>query len=142
MSAHIFHKLGKSEFLRKDARCILLKDGWDKNVQKDGAVTLSDIPKEARTWRCRGGFRSLGVAMTNKEDYVRNQGIATSLFELVRLDDDCVAVGIFIRGRTDDKSRLVAVMSDCVGLPLTPNGGDILVRMSGKDAIFLKEREV
>jgi hypothetical protein len=133
--ANALYDLGREAFLSGDIT-------WDgdaiKTVLVDSALYtanlatdqyLSDIPVGART--------ATSANLTTK---TVTAGVADAddvTYSAVPIDDPQEYVAIYQDTGVASTSRLIALIDTATGLPVTPNGGDIIVQWSsGADKIF------
>lgn len=133
--ANALYDLGREAFLSGDIT-------WDgdalKTVLVDSALYtanlatdqyLSDIPAGART--------ATSVNLTTKTVAAGVADADDVTYSSVPVDDPQEYVVIYQDTGTASTSRLIALIDTATGLPVTPNGGDIIVQWSnGADKIF------
>lgn len=133
--ANALYDLGREAFLSGDIT-------WDgdaiKTVLVDSALYtpnlatdqfLSDVPASART------ATSTDLISKTVAAGVADAGDVT--YSAVPIDDPQEYVVIYQDTTIATTSRLIALIDTATGLPVTPNGGDIIVQWSnGADKIF------
>ena len=125
---------GREGFLGKvigwdtdDIRCILV-DVADYTVNLATHDNLNDIPAAARV--------AVSVALTGKTITDGVADAADVTFPSVT-GDPCEALVIYQHTGNEATSRLIAYIDTATGLPVSPNGNDVIVRWdSGANRIF------
>tara|TARA_R110000803_G_scaffold209053_1_gene278232 strand:- start:254 stop:664 length:411 start_codon:yes stop_codon:yes gene_type:complete len=133
--ANALYDLGREAFLSGDIT-------WDgdaiKTILVDSALYtpnlatdqfLSDVPAGSRT------ATSSDLVSKTVTAGVADAGDVT--YSAVPIDDPQEYVVIYQDTTVEGTSRLIALIDTATGLPVTPNGGDIIVQWSsGADKIF------
>ena len=133
--ANALYDLGREAFLSGDIT-------WDgdaiKTILVDSALYtpnlatdqfLSDVPAGSRT------APSSALVSKTVTAGVADAGDVT--YSAVPIDDPQEYVVIYQDTTVEGTSRLIALIDTATGLPVTPNGGDIIVQWSsGADKIF------
>lgn len=133
--ANALYDLGREAFLSGDIT-------WDgdaiKTILVDSALYtpnlatdqfLSDVPAGSRT------ATSSDLVSKTVAAGVADAGDVT--YSSVPIDDPQEYVVIYQDTTVEGTSRLIALIDTATGLPVTPNGGDIIVQWSsGADKIF------
>tara|TARA_R110000824_G_C15064080_1_gene662715 strand:- start:147 stop:557 length:411 start_codon:yes stop_codon:yes gene_type:complete len=133
--ANALYDLGREAFLSGDIT-------WDgdaiKTILVDSALYtpnlatdqfLSDVPAGSRT------ATSSDLVSKTVAAGVADAGDVT--YSAVPIDDPQEYVVIYQDTTVEGTSRLIALIDTATGLPVTPNGGDIIVQWSsGADKIF------
>ena len=133
--ANALYDLGREAFLSGDIT-------WDgdaiKTILVDSALYtpnlatdqfLSDVPAVSRT------ATSSDLVSKTVAAGVADAGDVT--YSAVPIDDPQEYVVIYQDTTVEGTSRLIALIDTATGLPVTPNGGDIIVQWSsGADKIF------
>lgn len=110
---------GLLDWSSDDIRPILIDAAsYTVNLALDGF--LSDVPAGARA--------STGTSLTGKTSTTGIADADDATFTAVPAGPACEAVVLYKHTGVEATSRLIAYIDDATNLPITPNGGDILVQ--------------
>jgi len=112
-----------------DTFAVVLVDGADYTVNLETHVALSDIATAARV--------SGVVTLTNTSVQANGAADADDVTFTAVSGDSIEALVLYKVGVDDANSPLIAYIDTATGLPITPNGGDIIVTWdNGTNRIF------
>jgi len=133
--ANALYDNGREGFLRgeiswnSDTIKIILVDTDLYTVDLANHDALDDVPAGSRL--------ATSPALASKTTTAGVADAADVTFPLVSVGGDAEAIIIYKEGGTEATSPLIAYIDTAIGLPVTPNGGDITVQFdNGANKIF------
>ena len=133
--ANALYDKGREGFLRgeiswnADTIKIALIDTGVYTVDLATHDALDDVPVGARL--------AISPALSSKDTTDGVADAADVTFSLVPVGGDAEAIVIYKEGASEAASPLIAYIDTAIGLPVTPNGGDITVQFdNGVNKIF------
>lgn len=123
--------LGNIDWVVDDIRCILI-DTADYTVDLALHQDLADIPGAARV-------ATMGASLANKST-PDNDGAcdADNVTFTSVTGDESEALVIYKHTGTEATSTLIAYIDSATGLPVTPNGGDIVIQWQATTPYIFK----